>query len=233
MLQLASWGWRKLYIPPKECRKRSNVVTVTGLKLINKGLDLSKLRRHDLVLITGDGSTLPVDLKLFERWKLPHDLYAVNRSLLYHERQIDHWAAIDIEESTWFAENVNPKVMPKRKIWRHTIGEIPPAYDIFWEMDYPWENDYQRRVFVGNTGYFAVLTALHMGYKKIVLAGMPLDNRPHWYEPEATEGPNWNGLTYVQWMDFRMKVPRAADVRSMGGYSAFILGRASKEWCEC
>ena len=230
MQLFGQWGWRKLYIPPEEGRKRKNIITVTSLKLINKNLDLNTIRSSDTVLITGDGQTLHDEVREFESWGVPHDLYATNRSLIWHNRQVDHWAAIDIEEGYWFAENITFNVMPKKNVMRHTIGEIPNAYDIWWEMDYPWENEYQRRVFVGNTGYFAVLTALAMGYKKIVLAGMPLDNKPHWYEPDSEIGPNWNGLTYIQWMDFAMKVPEAKQVHSMGGYSAFILGKADKEW---
>jgi hypothetical protein len=31
-------------------------------------------------------------------------------------------------------------------------------------------------------------------------------------------------------MDFKMIVPEAENVRSMSGYSAFILGKAEKDW---
>jgi hypothetical protein len=59
---------------------------------------------------------------------------------------------------------------------------------------------------------------------------MPLDTGPHFYEPEGTQGPLWTGLTFMQWMDFKTKVPEADRVRSMQGYSAFILGTATKGW---
>lgn len=232
MHSIGSWGWRKLYMPPAVARKRNNVIKVLGLKLINKGLEVTTLRRHPVVFITGDGNTLAADVKEFESWGIPHDLYAVNRSLIFHERPVQHWAAIDIEESCWFSQNVNAKVQNGTPILRHTIGEIPVAYDIWWEMDYQWDNDFQRRVFVGNTGYFAILTALQMGYERIILGGMPMNREPHFYEPEAAEGPNWNGLTYTQWMDFKMLSPKAERVRSLGGYSAFILGQATREWLD-
>jgi hypothetical protein len=219
-------------MPPKIARKRNNVIRVLNVKLVNNHIDWSKHCKRPLVLITGDGNTLKDDVREFESWGLPHDLYCTNRSLLFFERQIDHWAAIDIEESCWFSQNVNQKVEPDKPILRHTIGECPVAYDIWWEMDYAWENDFQRRVFVGNTGYFAILTALNMGYEKVVLAGMPIDGNPHWYEPEEKEGPNWNGLTYRQWMDFKMKHEKAGQVKSLSGYSAFILGHATKEWAD-
>ena len=60
---------------------------------------------------------------------------------------------------------------------------------------------------------------------------MPLDSLPHWYEdPAVHAGPNWAGHVYRQWMDFAQKVPGAENVRSMSGYSAFILGEATKDW---
>jgi hypothetical protein len=230
IFKVGEWGWRKLYMPPHVAEKRNNIITVLGLKLINKNLDPLTLKNNSIVLITGDGNTLSKEVREFESWNIPHDLYAVNRSLLFHQRQVDHWAAIDIEESCWFAQNVTFAQQPNKNIKRHTIGECSMAYDIYWEMDYPWENDFQRRVFVGNSGYFAVLTAIHIGYEKIILAGMPLNTESHWYETDKEKGPNWRGLTYIQWMDFKMKSPNAEKVKSLGGYSAFILGIATKDW---
>ena len=184
------------------------------------------------MFITGDGKTLPDEVKEFESWGIPHDLYCVNRSLLYFQRQVDHWAAIDIEESAWFSEYVNNDVCPERTIHRHTIGECTIGYDIYWERDFPFEHDYQKRIWIGNTGYFATLTAVEIGYEKIILAGMPLDNKSHFYDQEELPGPTWTPICFTQWMDFKMKRPEADRVRSMGGYSAFMLGTATKEWVE-
>jgi hypothetical protein len=226
------WSWRKLYLPPAKCQERNIVVHVERLKLCPEhgDFDPTTLRRNPVVFITGDGQSLQQDVKEFESWGIPHDLYAVNRSLIFHERQVDHWGAIDLEESVWFAENVNSKIQNGRKIIRHTIGYSELAYDIGWQMDYPFENDFQRRVWAGNSGYFAILTALHMGYERIIIGGMGLKREPHWYEPATADGPNWAGIVYTQWMDFKMLVPEADKCRSLSGYSAFILGKATKEW---
>jgi len=145
---------------------------------------------------------------------------------------VDHWAAIDVEEAVWFTRYSNSKNEDlKKPIIRHTIGQQSWAFDCYWQMDIDFENEFQRRVLTGNTGYFAVLTCIQMGYSKMVLAGMPLNMEPHWYEPlDEPEGPNWNGWCYTQWMDFAMKVPEAKNVRSLSGYSAFILGEATKDW---
>ena len=233
MQVVGAWQWLKNYVPPHIQTKRGNIVKILDIELSRpeKVGDITSYHDNPACLVTGDGRSLAEDVKEFESWNVPHDLYCVNRSMLFFERAVKHWAAIDVEESTWFSANVNSKIEPdtNKPIHRHTIGTDSFAYDIYWKMDDKY-TDMQRRVMVGSTGYFGVLTALKMGYEKIVLAGMPLDFEPHWYDPPDAEGPQWGGYTFSQWMDFQMQHSRAPDVRSMCGYSAFILGTATKEW---
>ena len=232
MKAIAGWHWIKNYVPPHIQKKRRHLVNIIEVKLTHpeREGDVSRHCTHPLCLITGDGGTMPDEVREFESWGIPHDLYCVNRSMLFFERQVDHWCAIDVEESVWFTQNVNPKIQDSKQIVRHTIGEGSYAYDVYWEMVGDVQNEYQRRVLTGNSGYFAVLTALEMGYEKLVLAGVPLDMNPCWYESDDEEGPNWNGWCYTQWMDFKIKSSRAAQVKSLGGYTEFILGKATKEW---
>lgn len=234
---MLGWEWKKLYAPPHLLRQKNNITTILSVSLSNPEIDgdVTRHKRHPVVLITGDGRCLPDDVAEFESWGIDHDLYCVNRSMLFFQRQVDHWAAIDIEESAWFAGNVTKLVEPERRIIRHTIGNGSFAYDIYWSMDLQEEqeeNEFVRRVLVGNTGYFAILTAIRMGYEKIIVAGMPMNMDSCWYEPEDAEGPNWMGWTFVQWMDFKMNSPHADKVKSMQGYTAFILGEATKEWAD-
>jgi hypothetical protein len=230
---IGGWGWRNVYTPPATARQNDSLAFITKVKLIDKGIDWSKHRKNDLVFITGDAACVVQDMKEFESWGLPYDIYAVNRSLLLWEKQVEHWVAIDAEESMWFSQYMPDRTAEKYPILRHTIGDIQVGYDIHWDWGIDFKNDVQGRIFIGNTGYLAVLTAIQMGYTKIVIAGMPLDRSHHFYEAEAVTGPNWAGPCYTQWMDFVMKEPEAAKrVKSMGGYSAFILGMASKDWCK-
>ena len=230
---VAGWGWRKKCLPNVgACSEEGHRFIITVLNVIcNMQVDdWSKYRHSDTVFITGDGSCLSDDCHRFQSWNIDHDIFAVNKSLIFHQRQVTHWAAIDLEETIWFAENITEAQMPDRRITRHTIGDLPDSVDFTWEMDYDWQNDNQRLVFVGNTGYFSVLISLIMGYKKVILGGMPLDSLPHWYERPEVAGPNWAGHVYRQWIDFAQKVPGAENVRSMSGYSGFILGEATKDW---
>lgn len=232
MKSLGGWHWKKNYVPPHIQKKRKHLVNIIRVAQTNPDRegDVTRFKTEPVCLVTGDGKTLPNDVAEFESWGIPHDVYCVNRSMLFFQRQIDHWCAIDVEESVWFTQNVNEKIQNVKPIIRHTIGEGSFAYDVYWTMVGDIENDFQRRVLTGNSGYFAVLTALEMGYEKLVLAGIPLNMEPCWYEPESDEGPNWNGWCYTQWMDFKMKRPEAENVKSLSGYSKFILGEATREW---
>lgn len=228
----ASWGWINKHIPPAVRVKHTNLALVKKVRPIFD-IDFTQYVKNPVVVITGDGKCLPEDIKKFESWDIDHDLYCVNRSLLYFQRPVNHWGAVDVEEGTWFAQNLSKAVLPENggRLLRHTMQHMPIAFDVHWTVDgYEFENENQRFLWTGNSGYFAMLTAIAMGYEKIVLAGMPLDNDRHWYEPDGTVGPNWVGRAYRQWMDFKIEAPDADKVRSLSGYSAFILGEATEEW---
>jgi hypothetical protein len=107
------------------------------------------------------------------------------------------------------------------------------GFDVFWRAEnFEDMQGYAKNIWTGNSSYLAILSALYMGYKKVVLAGVPLDTGPHWYEPKGTEGPNWVGKVYRQWMDFKIEQNGADKVRSLSGYSKFILGEANKKWLQ-
>lgn len=235
MKSLMRWSWHKHQMDSKTITANKTIIKCESLRLINDPpIDLEKHCTHPVLAIVGDGNTMLDDVKEFNSWNIPHDVYSVNRSMLYFERQIDHWCAIDSEESAWFMENINDNITPDKPILRHTIGYFPGAYDVYWEQDYPFTDEIQRRIWIGNSGYFALLTALHMGYEKIVLLGMPLNHQPHWYEKPDEPPPMWAGKAFTQWVDLKLKRPEAAArVRAMPGpdsYSEFILGGATKAW---
>ena len=222
---LQSWSWGKKIIPDEERKAKRNISSVYELKCVNAP-DFSKHCKEKLVLVTGDGATLQRDVKEFESWELPHDLFCCNRSLLYFRKPINHWAAVDSEECVWLAQYYNPD---NGHFLRHSIGGCR-GFDAYWTADGA-QTEYGRRLWIGNTGYFGILVALAMGYEKVVVAGMPLDRNRHWYDPEGATAPIWVGDVYTIWMDFKMKCPEKSEkVRSLSGYSAFILGKADKDW---
>uniref|UniRef100_A0A6M3KIV2 Uncharacterized protein n=1 Tax=viral metagenome TaxID=1070528 RepID=A0A6M3KIV2_9ZZZZ len=81
----------------------------------------------------------------------------------------------------------------------------------------------------GSSALFAAYICLTLGYKKIVLAGCPLDSNGHWYFPANQLGPRWTGESYQAWLDFARE-PEAKKVKSLSGYTAQIVGEATREW---
>lgn len=229
--QVASFTMRKRYIPPEEMDVLPMITEVRPLWFEGM-VDPRAFVKHDTVLITGDGHTLPDDLERFDAMKIPHDLYCVNRSIKAVKRPVTHWAAIDSEEAMWLAENLPPEAMPEgHRMVRHVIGICRGGYDYFWEVGKATPDDAKSlMMWCGSTSYFAVLSSIWMGYQKIILAGVPLDRGPHWYDPpDNLTSPKWVGEVYTTWMDFA-QMSKAKKVRSLSGYSAFILGEPTKEW---
>lgn len=223
-MQIGAWSWGKKIIPDEVRQDKSNITAVFEVTCLSIK-DFSEWCKEKTVLITGDGASLKEDVAKFEAWNIPHDLFCCNRSLLFFQKPVNHWAAVDSEECMWLSQYYSPD---NGHFLRHSIGTCK-GFDAYWTAEAK-QTEYGRRLWIGNTGYFAILCAIGMGYEKIVIAGMPLDRNRHWYDAEDTTGPAWLADVYTIWMDFKMKHKPAEKVRSLSGYSAFILGEATENW---
>jgi len=189
-------------------------------------------RDNDLIVIIGDGRSMPDDVETFLRWKIPHDAGALGRAVRQYPSIVNgivrHWFNADGEQSIQWA-----KALPDDTL-KHTLGDVA-GFDVDWELiqdDYHYEdmtNEAGRMH--GSSAMFATLASLHMGYKRVILAGCPLDTEGHYYFEQSKEtlGPIWLGLDFMAWLDFA-QLPDAAKVRSLSGYTKIILGEATKEW---
>ncbi len=189
------------------------------------------IKNSDIVLICGDGKALLKDIKTFLDWKLPHDAYCVGRSIKAYPGIVTHYADVDADAGFWVASNVeknNPeKVGEAGYICKHTLGGCP-AFHFDWEINgCPWDMD--EVLWHGSTGLFAVLSAIAMGYEKIVMAGMPIDSKGHWYFPDEEYGPKWTMETYQNWFEFAA-LDASKKARSLSGYTALLLGEPTRGW---
>ena len=195
------------------------------LKLVQENKPVK--RKEDVLLITGDGKLLLEDIREFLDWNISHDVMSIGKSIKAYPGKVQHYADVDAEEGKWVAENLK-EIYPDRingKIIRHTLGEVP-WFDAGWDLEgayWPSEDI----MWHGSTALFAVLVGLEMGYKRIVLAGCPLDSNGHWCFPQEKTGPRWTGETYQVWFEFT-KDPRRFQVRSMSGYTRILLSRPDK-----
>ena len=86
-----------------------------------------------------------------------------------------------------------------------------------------WTNEGTQKC--GSSSLFAVDMAIREGYEKIILCGVPLDGKGHFYDSvkhdlEFMFSPVWR--TY----------PFKDKVRSMSGLTQEILGEPTKEWLD-
>ncbi|MFA5378192.1 MAG: hypothetical protein WC455_20735 [Dehalococcoidia bacterium] len=226
MQQVAEYTFKRRILAPESMDNLPFVQKISPLVEV----DFKPHVHHDLVLITGDGWCLFDDLAAFNALEIPHDLFCVNRSIRAMTRPANHWAAIDTEESVWLSQYLTPELVGINGLLKHTIGWCPGGFNCWWRVDDKPE-DIEFLLWAGSTSYFAILAALYMGYRRVVLAGVPMDCKHHWYEPEGTNGPSWKGQVFHTWMDFARTKP-ARNVRSMSGYTAFMLGKPDKEWMD-
>lgn len=200
-------------------------------KLHKSSRDLT--RDHDVLLVLGDGDSMKSDLDGFLSWGIGHDVGAIGRCIKAYPGKVRHWFNADGETSIHWAKNL----LNGNGTVKHTLGEVD-GFDADWDME---QDDYGYPIITGegrdsrvhgSSSLFATLAGIAMGYKKIVLAGCPLDMRGHWYFPEKrkeTLGPLWLGVDFMAWIDFAHQ-DDSLTVRSMSGYTEKILGTASEAW---
>jgi len=182
---------------------------------------------HPLVLITADGWSSPNDIKEFQAWKIPHDTYAIARSIQLLDDPVEHWGDVDSDPAVWVAGNLKAKDRDGNTPLRHTLGP-QKNFDVDWDIAEGvfWEPS--EVLWHGSSVLFAVLCCIAMGYEKLVLAGAPLDGKGHWYYTDVP-GPKWTCETYQAWFEFAA-CSEAQMVKSMSGYTAQLLGKPPKDW---
>jgi len=183
-----------------------------------------------LLLITGDGKTLPEDLKRFLGKNLPHDAMCIGRSIGLYPWKVQHYVDVDADAGKWVLENLDKNHPRVGSPITHTLGAVDWV-DIGWDVvDCPISSD--EILWHGSTALFGVLIGLAMGYRRIVLAGVPMDSKGHWYFENEKWGPKWTMESYQAWFEFA-GTDRAANVASMSGYTRLLLGEPCKYFYKC
>lgn len=155
--------------------------------------------------------------KFRERHSGPFDVFAVNAAVWLYDDPIN------------YAVTLHPEEMPAHLERR--VGNIPQLWtslskqskvDDSWSVVGHWGP--------GSSGLFAVTVALHLGYTRVLLCGVPMDPRPH------AEGasPKWEG---GPWKDHEIHregwthhQDKLGCVRSMSGWTQALLGGPDAEF---
>lgn len=126
------------------------------------------------LLVMGAGRCLWDDLLAVDHGQWRGDKMAVNLTGAFYDRAIHHWASLHSDRYASMIERyarqrgMRPEQVPP--IHDHKPGRL---------ARYVWGIDNLG----GSSGLFAATIALCMGYAPIVLAGAPMDDSGHFYDP--------------------------------------------------
>lgn len=144
------------------------------------------------------------------------DIMAVNNSLIGLEFQIrtnkikiEHWVSAH-PEHFYFGD-----------IWMKdlTINHSDKAYP---KVHHVWPQPVNCD---GSSGLMAVKIALMLGYEKIVIAGIPLDDNRRFYDHQNTVYHMADPSVFQSWMDFVHAIEgERCKICSMGGKTQQIFG---------
>lgn len=166
-------------------------------------------------LILGAAACLWDDLKALGHWD--GDVIVVNRAGIHYPGRIDHWVTLHPEMlGGWIEARAVAFGPGEFETWCQKEGD---------EVDHV-VTDIEPR---GSSGLFAVRIALLLGYERVVLAGMPIDDRPHFYDADGKRsGPPFR-YYMPDWLRARRREFNGR-VRSISGWTGEILGMPDKEW---
>lgn len=170
------------------------------------------------VLILGAADCLWQDLRALGHWD--GDVMAVNRSGVHYAGRINHWVTMHPEFLGAWMEARAVSFGPEQfTTWAQSEGD---------DIDHA-VTDIEPR---GSSGLFAVRVALQcLGCERVVLAGMPIDDRPHFYDADGKRsGPPFR-YYMPDWLRARRREFKGR-VRSMSGWTGEVLGLPDKEWLD-
>lgn len=167
------------------------------------------------ILIMGGAACLWNDLKALGDW--PHDRMAVNDIGSHWHHPLRHWATLHPDYLPgWMHYRMGHNYGSGGHVFTHTI--------LGRNGDQHVQHKWPILDIGGSSGLFAVFIALLMGYERVVLAGMPIDGTPHYFDPPwATGAALDGGAEEIVWCEQRDRT-FAGRVTSLSGRTRQWLG---------
>lgn len=167
--------------------------------------------RQGPLLIMGGGSCVWDDYAKVRPWK--GEIMCVNDIGQFLHDQVAHWVTL------------HPEYLPG---WRHYRtkhlfgrGDRPTCHSnrMAEGVDVSWAIDNSG----GSSGLFGIYVGLLLGYTEIVIAGIPMDDSPHFFDPPWYRGDLNDRANQLAWMDAKARV-FDGKVKSLSGRTKAWLG---------
>ena len=151
----------------------------------------------------------------------PDTLIACNYTGRDFPGELDHWVTSHTEPGwmpRWIRERELAGLPPAAQYWTgNTHATIPPEDRKLYHRVPNWD---------GSSGLVAVQAALMMGYKKIILCGVPLTKDGG----HTHHSGEWKYADSYHKFWRRHKTDMLGRVKSFSGYTKDLLGEPTQEW---
>ena len=178
---------------------------------------LNRFRGKAMVL--GSGRGVWEDLKGFnpKGW----GIVAVNTMGLFYRDRVDHIASLHPDEPNYWRDLRKPYFCDDSPVITHCNAGRNPNADHTWAIE--GGNN-------GTSGLFGVMLALALGYERVVLAGIPLDDSGHFYDPpDKLSGGFRSSFIRSEWIKTSQLFFHDR-VRSKSGWTREHLGEPDDQW---
>lgn len=133
---------------------------------------------------------------------------------------LDHWCTLHTEKMpAWIEQREERGLGPVGTFWTSNVKTIPPEHENLYQKVVSWD---------GSSGLLAITVALHLGYEKIILCGIPLDKKEEHYDYPGVwmDAPRYRSA----WSKHLSEMNGL--VKSPSGWTALLLGEPTKEWLD-
>jgi len=168
----------------------------------------------------GGANTLPSDQeKALALIKNPPDtLIMTNDTGRDYFGRLPHWVTLHTEKMPqWIQERKEKGYPDADNFWTSNVKTIPKEHRTLYRRVPSWD---------GSSGLLGITVALHLGYEKIILCGIPLDKKAcHYFDDgEWMDAPRYRSAWTRNLRAMKGKV------KSFTGWTSLILGAPDEVW---
>lgn len=178
-------------------------------------------------VVMATGWSIWDDLALFNPEQNNAEVIAVNNMILHWKKRVHHGVSLHAEEPPLWRKLRQQYGCDNSHVTCHAAR--PSRDPQVMNCDYIW--DILGCARAGTSSLFAVAVGLGLGYTRIILAGVPLDDKGHFYDPPYILMPKQFASTSVrnQW-ETAKQFWFQDRVRSLSGWTRELLGEPTEEW---
>jgi hypothetical protein len=185
------------------------------LQYVNPLGELPQVKGHGDLLLIGSAAGVWEDLRRYEPIHGKQDRMAVNDMMSHYPGRLDHGVTLHKDKLPGFGFN---------QAYRASHEAWPPM-----QTHSKYKHDWVKHVWPihrdgGTSGLFGVFIGLLMGYDRVILAGIPCDDSPRFFDPPWQKHEQFGReTTHQEWLKARDRVFDGR-VKSLSGNTKIWLG---------